>query len=409
MTVEHIGTESKRVVLLTPASQVAVERQAFVKQDWYPLDVVTLVAGRAGEGKSTLVLSDAAQATLGSLPGEYEGQQLTVAVTATEDTKSMQRARLEAAGADLNRVLFLDVANMVAGESLEAVPRIPEDLPGIRQTLIDSGAVLWIIDPITALVGGDTNRRDDVRAALDPLHALARELHISVVGILHFGKGAGYASDKISGSHAFRDVARSVLLVAHDDDTGEHVVTLDKSNYSQAAGTSWSFQLVDTPVPSTDGTVQHVPRVTGMTETDLDVGTIINREITTPGDDDDRTEAERWLTDYLQSAGGSAAAKAIITAAVSDGFSKATIQRAGKKLCEKSSGGFQQPWTWTVKEGSHQGSQGSRSPERENDENDGANLADPVTLLSPVCPDHNVSLIDGQCPECARTAEGRAA
>jgi hypothetical protein len=406
MTLSQIGTGATRVVLVTPASQVAVERQVFVKTDFYPLDVVTLIAGRAGEGKSTLALADAAAATQGTLPGDYVGQRLTVALTATEDTKSMQTARLRAAGADLDRVLFLDIGNQVAGETLESVPHIPEDLDQIRQTLIDHGVLLWIIDPLTALVSGDTNRRDDVRAALDPLHALARELHIAVVGILHFGKGAGYASDKISGSHAFRDVARSVLLVAHDDDSGEHVVTLDKSNYSQAAGKSWAFQLTDTPVTGSDGEIQHVPRVTGMVETDTDVNTIINREMVS-AEDDDRTEGERWLEDYLTGSGGSAPAKQIITAAVSDGFSKATIQRAGKKLCEKSSGGFQQPWAWTLREGSHQGSQGSHSLESENDENNAENLGSNPRAL---CPFHHAELVDGTCPECSQiAAEGRAA
>jgi hypothetical protein len=351
MTPDKIGTQSVRVVQVTPAALVTIEQQAFVKTDWYPLDVITLIAGRAGEGKSTLTLADVAAATCGTLSGDYVGQRLTVALTATEDTKSMQTARLRAAGADLDRVMFLDIANLVAGEPLESVPRIPEDLDQIRETLIDVDARLWIIDPLTALVAGDTNRRDDVRAALDPLHALARKLHIAVVGILHFGKGAGYASDKISGSHAFRDVARSVLLVAHDDDTGEHVVTLDKSNYAEAVGTSWAFQLTDTPVTGADGKVQHVPRITGMTETDTDVNTIINREIV-PAEVEDRTEAERYLEDFLTQQ-GKVASKGVKQAARKVGISDRTIKRAANRLGVLSeSVGFPRVTYWSLPDAS---------------------------------------------------------
>ena len=408
---------TSRVVMATPAGMVKVERQPFVKTDWYPTGVLTLIAGRAGEGKSTLALADVAAGTQGVLDGDYQGKQLTVAITAPEDSKPMQVARLKAAGANLERVYFLDVASVVDGETLETKPVIPNDLPQIRERLREIGATLWVIDPLTALIGGDTNRRDDVRAALDPLHVTARDLGIAIVGVLHFGKGGGYASDKISGSHAFRDVARSVLLVAHDDDTDEHVITVDKSNYSNAAGKSWSFHLLDAAVTASDGTEVHVPRVSDMTETTTTVGEIINRDTSTS---EDGSDAESWLRAFLldEDRAGSAPAREIIDAATRDGFSKATIQRVGQKLCTKESGGFQGKWTWTLKDqGSHQGSQGSHVLKHENYENygrPGENYVTPsgsnVVSLHPAdehggklnCSTHGriVDPVTHVCPKC---------
>ena len=83
----------------------------------------------------------------------------------------------------------------------------------------------------------------DVRRSLDPLAATAQELGIAIIGILHFNKGGGYASDKVSGSHAFRDTVRSLILVAKDDETGECVVTLDKSSYTPQQGASYKYTL----------------------------------------------------------------------------------------------------------------------------------------------------------------------
>ena len=117
----------------------------------------------------------------------------------------MQKARLQAAGADMNRVLFLTVDDTRDGNTVSTGLQLPDDTATLRDTLREHDVKLLVIDPITSCIDGNTDKRDDVRRSLDPLAATAQELGIAIIGILHFNKGGGYASDKVSGSHAFRD------------------------------------------------------------------------------------------------------------------------------------------------------------------------------------------------------------
>lgn len=315
-------------IVLTPATSVKVRRPRWLKRGWYPLDVVTIVAGRGGEGKSTLVLADVADLTRGLLDGDTDGPR-TVVISAIEDEKGLQRARLAAAGADLSRVYFLDLAVLdpATGEVLnEGAPRIPHHLPSIREQLKAAGASVWVIDPLTAVVPGDLNAREDVRAALDPLTALARELDIAVVGICHFNKGPGNASNKLAGSAAFRDVARSVVLVAHDPDSGERVATIDKSNYGDSAGKSFGFTLESADTSDDEGGAFTVPRVRFLGETRTSVDEIINRQ--SQPIDNDRKDVEAWLVAYLTEQGGKAAFQDIRKAAKAEGWTEDQVKKA---------------------------------------------------------------------------------
>lgn len=298
--------EDGRRVILTDAATVTIERPTFLGEPMLPTGVITLIAGRAGVSKSTLSINYAAMVTRGTLPGDYKGRPQNVVFSAIEDGKGMQAARLMAAGADMSRVRFLDMADTLNGTSLESGVRIPEDLDLVRDALQQCDAKLWVIDPITSAMAGDTNKRDDVRGALDPLAALARDLDITVVGILHFNKGGGYASDKISGSHAFRDTVRSLILVARDDETHDCIATLDKSSYTPSAGASWVYSLVSRDVAAAGGLTMSVPVVAGLMPTERTVGEIINKNETAGTmvtEHAERGEVFEWLSSYLQDNG----------------------------------------------------------------------------------------------------------
>lgn len=415
-----------RRVALTRASDVVTKHQPFILADLWPEDVLTLIAGRAGEGKSTWTLHKVAQATRGELPGDYAGQVLNVAITATEDSKPLQRLRLEAAGADLEHVVFLDAMLNVAGEDVEAAPRIPDDLPQIRRELERAGIKIWIIDPITGLIDGDTNRRDDVRASLDPLAAVARDLHLAVVGVAHFSKGGGRASDKVSGSHAFRDVVRSLILVAQDDETGDRVLTLDKSNYSTAAGTSWAFRLENTEVPTADGTIEDIAHVIEIGETELSVGQIINRDPDSD-DGDDRNEIEKFILEYITEAGGECLASEIEQVASRAGYTNQALRKArmrmkDPKITSKRTGfGKGSKFTWRID--STIDSIDSRSQNAGINGINGESMQDGQVVdhvarlrlvgdnerTADLCPIHSTPLEGLACPTClAEVAKGQA-
>ncbi|MFC0265971.1 AAA family ATPase [Alloscardovia macacae] len=309
----------------TPASEVKTSKQHYIDFPAFPLDMVTLISGRAGVGKSTYALYKLARATEGSLEGDYKGKPINVAIFAKEDTQSMQKARLQAAGANLEHVYFGDAQSVVDGVAVESDISIPDDLPAIRQLIEDYDIRMLCIDPLNSYMSGDTNRKDDVRRALDPLARLAQQCHVSILGIVHFNKGGGYASDKMSGSHAFRDIARSVLLVAKNDETGECVVTLDKSQYTQS-GQNWKFNLQACEIRSDDGERMSVARVANVEETDTTVNDVININIAQSSDavaearDESMSETLEFLIDFLQENEGHASTKDIKKAGREAGY-----------------------------------------------------------------------------------------
>ena len=189
---------------------------------------------------------------------------------------------------------------------------------------------------------------DRARRALNPLMELAQETRSAVIAIMHFNKGTGNVSDKLSGSHAFRDASRSVMLFATDEETGRRIVTLDKSSYSDAKGQSFAFNLESVIVPTDDGDTTEVARVEYLGETDVSVNDIVNRSADDNGMESDRSEAERWLISYLEDQGGSAAARDIKKGSQVDGLEWRTVQRASQRVAEKAKSGFQGAWVWTL-------------------------------------------------------------
>jgi hypothetical protein len=211
---------------------------------------------------------------------------------------------------------------------------------------------LLVIDPISAVIPGDQNKVETIRAVLDPLTILARDLRIAVVGIMHFNKGGGRASDKLSGSHAYRDVARSVLVVAHDGDTGERVVTVDKSNYGESQGKSWTFTLESSDVLDAKGETMSVPcaRVTG--ETDVSVEQIINRGPDTDSASEDRNAAQEFVLDFLEEHGGEASAGDVMKAGAGAGFDRQELKDA-RRRCKNprivsGKSGMSGGWVWSI-------------------------------------------------------------
>lgn len=326
------GEQSSRyqyTLAVTRPSDVKITRPKFLKKDWYPLDVVTIIAGRGGEGKSSLALCDLAAATRGELEGDKKGP-LTVAITAIEDSKAMQVARLKALGADLDKVRFVDLARVDThtGEVVsEEAPSLPRDLAAARSALEAEKTDVWLIDPLTAVIPGKLNSREEVRAALDPLTALARDLNISIIGICHFNKGAGLASDKLAGSAAFRDVARSVILAATDKDSGERVLTIDKSNYSGAAGRSYAYSLDTVAMRDSEGEAFTVPVARILGESDRSVQDIIDNQ-----GEEERNEAEEFIYEYLIAHDGEAPAKDIFNAAKKEGISIDRMKKGRIKM-----------------------------------------------------------------------------
>lgn len=266
-----------RSLSLRKLSTVSSKRTRFLWDKMIPQSAVSIAAGRGGTGKSSFLIWLAARVNRGELPGELNGQQHAVLYVSHEDSlDEVVTPRADANGVD--RDLFYSLG--IASKELDGVvvPRLPEDLPIIRQAIKETGAKLLIIDPITStLSGGDNDKMADVRMVMDPLNAMAAELGIAVIGIAHFRKGGGSQSDLISGSHAWRDSARAVMLFAKDEDAGNTVLTLEKIN-SGEAGKSFCYRLEVVDQLTDEGSLTEVARVVWEGDSATSVGDLVNHE-----------------------------------------------------------------------------------------------------------------------------------
>lgn len=343
-------SERERSLVLVPMSQVKSSKQEFLDAgQLIPLGAPGIWSGRGAVGKSTLALDYAAKVSTGTLEGYYYGQPRTVLLIQHEDDQATQvKPRLEAAKANMENIIVMLVRERFEGVETDEVPSLSEDMPRIRQAIEETNAALVIIDPLTSSVEGDLHKVADVRRALNPLGALARDYALGVICLMHVRKGHAARSDKTSGSHAFRDAARSLLVFAHDEQTGHRVVTVDKSSYAAIEGTSFAFDLVPVDIPTDDGNLTSVARVEHLGVSEVSVDALWERELATSGDDE--PDAHHWLREYLEDRGGKALARDIFKAASADGYGKRTIQRAGGKLTEKVKQGYQGATMWVLKD-----------------------------------------------------------
>lgn len=291
---------------------------------------LTLLAGREGIGKSTVAVDLAAQVTRGVLTGEHYGTPRTVIYVDSEDARDYTIVpRLVAAGADLDRVIFLDAVT-VDGDQDSLI--LPLDTDRLAAAVVEHDAVLVVLDAATSVIDGRLDGDKD-RQMRQGLEAIARNVGertgAAVLGIVHFGKRDSNDTGKlILGSIAWSQVTRSTLAVARDDDTGDLVVSATKANLSPGDVPSLAVRIVPHQVNTSDG-VTSVGKVQWLGETEHDARDLLGSQ-----DADERTErdeAVEWLTGYLIEHGGAAPAADVFKAAKADHIAERTLQRARQR------------------------------------------------------------------------------
>jgi RecA-family ATPase len=271
-------TEVKRTIVADPLALVQPTRARFAWDCRVPLGAPTLFAGTGGIGKSTILAWVISGLSRGSLPGDLEGTPVGVAIIAGEDdTETTLVPRLQAAQADMDRVWLLNGNATDGKDTWKEHPTIGGHLPQLKEKLTEVGVRVLIVDPVVSMQSGNSKDLSDVRRDLDKFGALAKELDLALIWVHHFNKGQGHASDRMSGSHAYRDIPRSVLLLAQDEDSGERILSHDKSNYGELQP-SVAFSIETAEVPVADGEVSQVGRAQYLGESDLNVQDIVGRE-----------------------------------------------------------------------------------------------------------------------------------
>jgi putative DNA primase/helicase len=263
-----------------------------------------------------------------------------VILSAEDDPECVLRPRLEANGADLNRIHFLTAVRDDNGR-LQVVS-IPRDVERIDAAVRKVNARLLIVDPPSAYLGREVDGFKDqaVRLALAPIQEMASQRRLSVIFNRHFNKGGGgRAIHKGGGSIAFAAAARTVLQVYPDpDDQDRRVLVVAKCNLARKAP-SLMFRVASW-------------------ERDPDVSCIEWEGETERSADDlldaqGQTQAKKPETDYLREAlaGGPVMASTIYTEGEARGFGSDALKRAKTKLgvrSYKEPGRLTGPWYWEL-------------------------------------------------------------
>jgi hypothetical protein len=293
-----------------------------------PYGKLTVLDGDPGLGKSTITLDIAARFTTGSpMPdgSRLDHRGSVVLLSAEDGIGDTIRPRLEAAGADLERVHVF--AEVWPDDGPPRPPSLPGDLERLEATIEATGARLVVIDPLSAYLGGsvDAYRDTDIRRALHPMAALAERTSTALLVLRHLSKSGGTnAIYRGGGSIGIIGAARVGLIVARDpeDETGTRcVVAVSKCNIAPLAE-SLAYRVTSDPerecgVIAWEGTTAHT-------------ATSLLAEPASAEERSARDEARDWLDAVLGE--GPARAKVAQAAAKEAGIAVRTLRRAADDL-----------------------------------------------------------------------------
>jgi hypothetical protein len=268
-----------------------------------------------------------ARLTLGQLDGDLKGTPVNVALVGDEDDlDSVWTPRLHAAGAELDRVCQIerpDGGLVVVREDRERLTRLVRDA-GISVLYFDQ-----LLDNLGA--GVDDWRQKQLRDAIAPLRALARELEIAALGTLHPNKRGSSFRELVSGAPAFNATSRSSLLLAeHPEDESLRVLVRGKGNLSERP-TPLEFEIT----PHTFGANGHefsVPVASDFRPSEIDVDELIGPDAGKAAEHGQAADAREIIEVLLARDGQWHPSAQIYQACASEGISERTVKRAKQQL-----------------------------------------------------------------------------
>jgi hypothetical protein len=334
---------SARLVRL---ADVQAERVTWIDRGRLPLGKLVLLDGDPGLGKTLITLDYAARVSSGRGMPDGSSGDLTepggvVILTAEDGLGDTVRPRLEAAGADLERIVVLDAVTDGTDERMPTAA----DVPAITEAIAAVKAKLVIIDPLMAYLPSATDayRDQDVRRLLAALSRVAADTGAALLVVRHLTKagGGGNPLYRGGGSIGIIGAARVGLMVAPDpdDDTGERrIVAPTKSNLARAPA-ALAYRITD---------VDGVPSIRWEGQTAHTAAGLVAATMATSDAPEERSrvaEAERVVRELLTRGPVLVTeARAQLRAA---GVADRTADRARTRLAvEARPDGYQGAWRW---------------------------------------------------------------
>lgn len=291
---------------------------------YLPAGKLTLLDGDPGLGKSLLTLDVAARLSRGGeLPngGWTAPPATTIFLNAEDSAADTARPRALAAGADLNRLIFVNVTDRRA-------PRFPEDVPALEDAIRRHGAALAVVDPLMAFLPREVAANSDqgVRRALTPLAQVATRTGAAIWLVRHLSKRVEVqALYRGAGSTGIIGAVRSgLLLAAHPTESSVRVLSATKANLAGAVP-SLGFRI--------GSDAESRPVLEWLGPQDFTANQVSRPDLAAVRLSASR-RATKWLSDELKA--GPRPANDLYEAAAKAGIPDVALERAKKQLAVKS-------------------------------------------------------------------------
>ncbi|OII61191.1 hypothetical protein BJP40_06595 [Streptomyces sp. CC53] len=325
------GAEPLRRLHVAPMSSVMPKRVRWLWRDRIPLGELSLIVGRGGIGKSTLLAEFGAWITRGTMKGEYLGEPRDVLYVVNEDSLEYTVVpRLIAAGADLSRIHRVRVQ---IGDDWSRL-MLPRDCELVKTEVQQRDAAAIFFDPLSSNLTAKKNDQDEMRSALERVRLMAEEAGIAAVGLAHTRKALSTnLLDAIMGSVELGNVTRSVMGAMRDQDDEEIVVlSQEKNNLGRMDLEPYRYRIVGHALDNPDDPLQ--PITTSRIEWDGKGGPTVS-DMLAEGiqtvSRSDVNEAAQWLKQYLMMNPGTQRQRVEIEA-MKVGYKPYTLKRAAKKI-----------------------------------------------------------------------------
>ena len=205
-----------------PLTRLADVKPEPIKWLWpnrFPNKSINLIPGAGSAGKTTFAAYLMACLTTGrdwvDCPNEIPAGSVLY-IGEEDDLGCVIRPRLDAAGADVSKVLALNYQGLFeADETFDLL----NDIARLDQTIERLGDCRAVIfDPLNGYLGRiNPHSAADVRRVMIPLQNIAKKRDIAIFSICHLNKkGDMPAVGRVLDSSAFVDTARSVWFITWD-------------------------------------------------------------------------------------------------------------------------------------------------------------------------------------------------
>lgn len=311
---------------------------------WYPYlpeGEASIMAGPGGIGKGLAAVDIAARVTRGRrwpMSGGEKARAGNVLWMEEEDSlKKTVRVRMEAAGADLEKVIVADATQFKHYVNREYVKT-----RDIR---------LIVLSPLVSAMELENSISEIVvRRELKILAELFRDLPVSLLGLMHPNKKHDQAAvDRISGTTAFVNFPRSVVVIGQpkqekkdkDGDTGDDDDEDLRDNRFRLSHQKHNLSvrgddLIGERVARdlSDPRSQQLVIKWSRADANIAVDEALDRSKRDKKDGEGRQSAGDWLKDYL-TVNGRMLKSTIMEDAAKRGYSEGSVEQARKRLGSK--------------------------------------------------------------------------